>query len=110
VGLVDQAVRAVNQALSATCAEIHLEVFGWRREVVAGVAEHSVQRMIDSQLRFDKAEIVKCMFWSRLESPIEEALSGTVHELEIRLCGLEVEPGSPSTRFLQYRFASTSVI
>jgi hypothetical protein len=77
---VQDAVDEVNKTI-AHRAGLHLDVWKWETDAAPGFHVDGPKGRIDESMKIDDADIVIAIFWRRFGTPVDDAGSGTEHEL-----------------------------
>jgi len=72
----------LNKSLAIDRA-LRLELVRWETDASPGFHPKGPQWLIDSFLRIDEADVVIGIFWKRFGTPVDDASSGTAHELRL---------------------------
>ena len=61
---------------------VRLNLFRWEIDAHPGFFAQGPQELIDSILDINSSDLIVCMFWTRLGTPLSTGKSGTEHEFE----------------------------
>ncbi|HEX4772660.1 MAG TPA: SpoIIE family protein phosphatase [Bryobacteraceae bacterium] len=86
----------VDELNKSVCADrgLRIETIRWETDAFPGFHPEGPQGLIDGILRLDACDILVGIFWRRFGSPVQDADSGTEHELRLAYRSY-VETGRP---------------
>ena len=83
---MEDVIHNVNALLKADHKPVVLELERWETTAIPGLHNRGAQGRIDESLQIDHSDIVVGVFGQRMGTPVDDAASGTEHELK---CAIE---------------------
>ena len=78
--LVPRVIEEINEGV-AEDRNLHLSLLRWETDAYPGFHPDGPQGLIDSLLGIEHSDILIGIFWWRMGTPVHDAPSGTVHEI-----------------------------